>query len=404
MSNPFVFSDTGSGSSVLTSFLANNINENQTDIELTDASNFPSKGKIQIASEIIFFTGKSSNTLTGCFRGTSPTSHLSETLVTLLPRQSDNPISQERQYTGWYKERGSNSITLRLSDSNLMMKGAVRFNKDTSTFQGFNGTEWVTFNAEKGDTGEAGASASDIFNFINLPEDSVNDGEIFKNKTSTDIYFRTIQAGTFDINEGLTGLSSLDINKGNDFLTLTPQPQPYIWDFSTPQRNNLEHLKSNNSNTVFKAFGKIEKWQVKSGSSVQKGKAVRITIDIGLNPSSTFLVIEPYTYSTNIIPLNHKGYSFLGIALENSGAGQTCLVCTEGITSVIIGDQTDGTQADLNIQGVGAVGIIGTDGTIFNTADPITTTMDSPIAGYWLEENNFTTGDIVLFYVKPSRV
>ena len=35
-------------------------------------------------------------------------------------------------------------------------------------FQGYNGTEWVTFNAEKGDAGITGQSASDQFNFINL--------------------------------------------------------------------------------------------------------------------------------------------------------------------------------------------------------------------------------------------
>ena len=42
-------------------------------ITLTDASNFPTSGKIRIGSEKITYTGKSSNNLTGCARGTNST-------------------------------------------------------------------------------------------------------------------------------------------------------------------------------------------------------------------------------------------------------------------------------------------------------------------------------------------
>ena len=64
--------------------LSGNITNSQTSIGLTDASSFPTSGTIQIASEKITYTGKSTNTLTGCVRGTLSTtavSHLSGVTV-----------------------------------------------------------------------------------------------------------------------------------------------------------------------------------------------------------------------------------------------------------------------------------------------------------------------------------
>ena len=52
-----------------TTTLNGNINNSVTSIILTDASLFPTSGSIQIDSEKISYTGKSSNTLTGCVRG-----------------------------------------------------------------------------------------------------------------------------------------------------------------------------------------------------------------------------------------------------------------------------------------------------------------------------------------------
>ena len=64
--------------------LSANINNSVTSIALTDASSFPTSGTIQIASEKITYTGKSTNTLTGCVRGalsTTAVSHLSGVTV-----------------------------------------------------------------------------------------------------------------------------------------------------------------------------------------------------------------------------------------------------------------------------------------------------------------------------------
>jgi hypothetical protein len=67
-----------------TSTLSAGINNSVTSIVLTSASSFPSSGTIQIDDEKITYTGKSSNTLTGCVRGalsTTAVSHLSGATV-----------------------------------------------------------------------------------------------------------------------------------------------------------------------------------------------------------------------------------------------------------------------------------------------------------------------------------
>ncbi len=56
--------------------LESDITDSQTSIELSDASEFASSGTIGIDEEEITYTGKSSNTLTGCTRGANETTAL----------------------------------------------------------------------------------------------------------------------------------------------------------------------------------------------------------------------------------------------------------------------------------------------------------------------------------------
>jgi hypothetical protein len=191
MSNKNFFADPGT-SYTLISNLSESINLSVTEINIINASNFPSKGTIQIGSELIKYTGKTNNTLNDCTRGTGATSHNINAVVTLIARTSEGPLGTTPFYAGWYKERGGNTTTLRVTDSNLMMEGSIRFNNSTNTFQGFNGTEWVTFNGEKGDAGITGASASTLFNFINLPEGITTNGEIFGSCFSYFILYSSI--------------------------------------------------------------------------------------------------------------------------------------------------------------------------------------------------------------------
>jgi hypothetical protein len=56
-----------------TTTLNGDITDSATTITLTDASSFSTSGSIRIENEIITYTGKSSNDLTGCTRGTNGT-------------------------------------------------------------------------------------------------------------------------------------------------------------------------------------------------------------------------------------------------------------------------------------------------------------------------------------------
>ena len=56
-----------------------NISNSATTITLTDASSFNSAGKIKINNEIIAYTGKSTNNLTGCTRGQNSTTAAAHT-------------------------------------------------------------------------------------------------------------------------------------------------------------------------------------------------------------------------------------------------------------------------------------------------------------------------------------
>jgi hypothetical protein len=53
----------------LATLLSTTIDALETSVVLDDASGFPTVGEITIGTEIIHYTGKSTNTLTGCTRG-----------------------------------------------------------------------------------------------------------------------------------------------------------------------------------------------------------------------------------------------------------------------------------------------------------------------------------------------
>jgi len=69
----FNFLDSQLNYSGATSTLDGAITDSDTTITLDDASSFTTTGTIKIGSEIITYTGKSSNDLTGCTRGTNGT-------------------------------------------------------------------------------------------------------------------------------------------------------------------------------------------------------------------------------------------------------------------------------------------------------------------------------------------
>ena len=51
--------------------LDEDLDDSETSIDLTDASRFPNSGAVLIRNEVVTYTGKTNNTLTGCTRGAS---------------------------------------------------------------------------------------------------------------------------------------------------------------------------------------------------------------------------------------------------------------------------------------------------------------------------------------------
>lgn len=399
-----LFVDTGT-TTTLSTTLAETLTSIDTTITLTDASDFPSKGSVTINDETILYTGKSSNDLTGCVRGydsTNNTAHSNGDTVTTVARVTQAGVS-DAQKAGWYIDRLTNDKTLRVNDSDVMLDGIVRFNRNNSIFQGFNGTSWVDFNATTGATGAAGSDGIASFDVANLPSDETVNGEVYSGKVNNELQFRALTSSTFDINATLTSLNSVGIAKSDDYLTLTATSRPYQWDFST--NNTISYLKSSTSDSTFKAFGKISTWKVKSGVTITAGTVVRIalsTTSSGYSDSTTEIVIEPYTYTVLQQEIN-QGSAPLGIALQTKTNGQSCQICTEGITSVIMGNGDGaGNQTSNTLDGPGAYGFVGYDGKVYNESLSTGISTNTPNIGYWLERGTFTLGTTVLFNVKSS--
>lgn len=399
-----LFVDTGTNTTLSTT-LAETLTSIDTTITLTDASDFPTKGSITINDETIIYTGKSSNNLTGCERGassTTATSHANGDTVTTVARVSQSSLS-DNQKAGWYLDRFHNDRTLRVSDSDILLDGIVRFNRNNSIFQGFNGTSWVDFNATRGETGADGSDGIASFDVVNLPSGETVAGEIYAGDSGNDVQLRSLTTTTFDANSAITGVDSIGITKSDNYLTLTANPRPYEWDFSS--NNTISYLKSSTSDSVFKAFGTISVWKVKSDKSVTAGTVVRATLSVataGYSESTTELVIEPYTYSALQEEIN-EGAGVLGIALQTKSGGATCKVCTEGITSVLMGTGDGaGNQTSNTIDGPGAYGFVGYDGRVYNESLSTGVSSNTPSVGYWLERGTFTAGTTVLFNVKTA--
>ena len=76
-----------------TTTLNGGINDSATTITLTSASSFSTSGSILIGSEIITYSGKSTNDLTGCVRGASGT--------TAASHSNGAAVVQSTTFTGW---------------------------------------------------------------------------------------------------------------------------------------------------------------------------------------------------------------------------------------------------------------------------------------------------------------
>jgi hypothetical protein len=93
----------------------------------------------------------------------------------------------------------------------------------------------------------------------------------------------------------------------------------------------------------------------------------------------------------------------LGIATQTASGGDTCIVCTKGITTVLC---TTNITLDFTgstaVSSVGIDGLVGKDGGIFCNTTPVPT-VDYICAGYFLESGIgiASNGNYALFYVEP---
>ena len=333
---------------------------------------------------------------------------MSRQTIFVNPQYSTNnydPLS-----AGFYVTSPSNSnLALRTYYSNVNIAGEIRFTPmvgPTGSFQGYNGSQWVDFNANTGPTGSSGKDFTNQVNFNNgtgLAETSniVVYGEIFSTTTAnvalnlSNVNVRSLYGGNVTISS-LDNISSLLIEQNSNVITLTSQPLPYEWNFTTS--NLVSTYKSSSGDSVFKAYGETVEWEVLS-STIQKGTAVRLSTD-GI--SKIGLVPITYTPSTHIDQFSTP-YNILGIALNTASAGSNCTVCTKGITTVLCTSNVSiDFTATAGVSSAGLSGLVGCDGGIFcNSSTPAGEYIR---AGFFLENglSIASNGSYVLFQVDPK--
>lgn len=330
--------------------------------------------------------------------------------ININPAYATNGVDNGQ--AGWYQiSQNSSNLALRVGTSLIGIEGEIHLNTTgiTPIFQGYDGSGWVDFNATVGPQGQPGQDFTNAVNFNNLPlpgntSVSVSVGSIFAStyvdiaSNISNVNIRSIQGGNYSVNSNLT-IKSITLSQNSNIITLNSAPLPYIWDIST-SNNTITNLKNSPADTTNYSWGETSKWVVKQGTSVVKGQAVIITND---TPSSN-IVIKPLTYTslTGINPFTTP-LNMLGIATQNASGGNTCIVCTKGITTALC---TSNITADFvrsdDIINVGLDGIVGRDGGIFCNTTP-TPLVDYVRAGYFLQSGVGTAsnGSSVLFYVEP---
>ena len=333
--------------------------------------------------------------------------------ININPAHATNNI--DTQQAGLYQIAPNNSnIIVRVNTtSQIGLSGEIRLNSTVNphVFQGYNGTNWVDLNALQGITGARGQDFNNIVNFNNLAlstnaSSNVSLGSIFSSsfvnvsQNISNVNIRSINSGNYTINSNLA-INSLNISQNSNTITLTPQPLPYKWDF-TGSTNTVSLLKNALLDSVNYSWGDTSKWIVKQNTTILKGQAVKITNDT----SSTNLVIMPITYQSLIGTHSfNTSMNMLGIATEMKVGGETCLVCTKGITTVLCTEQiTPEFTISTTVSIVGLDGIVGKDGGIFCNINP-SPSVNYIKAGYFLESGNIARNtNYSLFYVNPQYV
>lgn len=334
-------------------------------------------------------------------------------VININPAYATNNIDNDQ--AGWYQiTPNSSNLALRVGTSNIGITGEIYFNSAnvTPVFQGYDGTNWVNFNATVGPQGPPGQDFTNAVNFNNLgantaPGVLITRAEIFATTYAnvaasiSNVNIRTLQSGSHTVNSNLA-IQTMLLTQNSNVITMTNQPLPYTWDFSSGSHNTLNYLKNVSSDSNYFTWGDTSRWIVKQGSNITKGQAVRLTSDT----SSSNIVITPVTYTSlaGIDPFNTP-FNMLGIATQTATSGQSCYVCTKGITTVLCTNSVNPSEfiRSDGVPSVGLDGVVGKDGGIFHntTSSPTVTYIR---AGYFLEAGGSVAvhGNYALFYVDPQ--
>jgi hypothetical protein len=324
-------------------------------------------------------------------------------VININPAYATNTLNNGQ--AGWYQVSPTTSnLALRVSNSTIGMTGEIKLNTSTNPykFQGYNGSGWVDFNAIQGERGVPGRDFTNVVNFNNLGADTtpgvqVTRGQIFAttsidgSEETNDVNIRTIASGVDQINSNLS-INTMLITQNSNVITLTGQPLPYEWNFSS-SNSAVTYLKNANNDTTNYGWGDVSTWTVKPGSTVTKGYAVRLD-----NYNNSNIVIVPLTYTslTNVTPYNTP-INMLGIALETAVGGASCRVCTKGLTTVFCGNNINNFSSKPS--GIGLDGLVDKDGAIFCNVSPPSVNYFIR-AGYFLE-TGITSSSYSLFFVEP---
>ena len=205
---------------------------------------------------------------------------------------------------------------------------------------------------------------------------------------------------------GASNINSITMTQDDNYINLRANMLPYLWNFTNSEEdgyfgkdskfytNNISNLLSTSTaeNEVIKAYGSVSKWVYSGENSLVRGTAVRI-VNVSIN-SVNSLCVE--SYSNTPTSESSEKSAFFGIALKNAVNGETCYVCTKGITTVIINNSLD--------LKCGSYGVLGDNGEIvgLNSKNNDLIGNNTPVAGYFLETKTVSKGDKVLFYVQSN--
>jgi hypothetical protein len=309
--------------------------------------------------------------------------------------------SQDDNLTGFYSSKNSSILNLRIQESDKELDGIIRLNKNNPdepfVFEGFNGTDWVQFNAIKGAKGDEGENKLNQFEFINIDKDGLEDqGFIFKdiesNGDNKKVLFRPLVSEPILYNENQLQLNTLNITTKEDNILLSANPQPFNWDLSDisieEMKTPIVKMENDKTSIISKCYGEYKIVNVKPHTKIERGQFV--SLDIYENK----MVVVPFNIKSDNPNQFIEPYNVFGVALEEIETDNHLVkikVCITGITMVKYCEDTTKIDSNLmslkQINKVGTLGLLSKDGFVFNC--PIKPLLDINYikVGYFIEEN-----------------